>query len=89
MKNTHIFDTAHYNNYELAKAAAEKAGIGFTYEYRPTCCKCYRFTLTATTPDQDAILTNVILACTAHGDQWKYIRKVTEYIYGVQIASEA
>ena len=89
INNKHFFDTAHFNNYELAKAAAEKSGMDFRYEYRPTCCKCYHFELTAHNLDQVAILDNVILACTVHKEQYKYIRELTEYIYDTKIAMEA
>ena len=81
INNKHIFDTAHYPNYELAKAAAEKAGMIFNYDYRGNCFKCYHFEITATTFDQDAVLTNIILACTAHPEQEEYREKVIDYIY--------
>ena len=81
IKNTHIFDTAHHGNYEIAKAAADKAGMQIRSDYRANCFKCYHFEITATTPEQDAILTNIILACTAHGEQAKYKAKILDYIY--------
>jgi hypothetical protein len=81
INNKHYFDTAHYPNYEIAKAAADKAGMTFNYDYRANCFKCYHFDITATTPEQDAILTNIILACTAHRDQEIYRKKVIDYIY--------
>jgi len=81
INNKHIFDTADHNNYEIAKAAAEKAGMIFHYDYRANCFKCYHFEITATTFDQDTVLTNIILACYAHPDQEKYRQKVIDYIY--------
>lgn len=81
MKNTHYFDTAHYPNYEIAKAVAEKSGMTFDSDYRANCFKCYHFELTATTPEQVAVLDNLILAVTAHRAQEDYRKKVIDYIY--------
>ena len=78
--NKHIFDTASCGNYSLAKSAAEKAGMKFHADYRANCFKCYHFEIIAETFDQDCILTNIILACTAHAEQDIYRKKVAEYI---------
>ena len=78
--NKHIFDTAHAGNYDIAKAAAEKAGMKFYSDYRANCFKCYHFEIIAETFEQDAVLTNIILACTAHPDQGTYRKKLAEYI---------
>lgn len=80
INNKHVFDTANAGNYEIAKAAASKAGMIFYSDYRANCCKCYHFEITANNFDQDAVLTNIILACTAHAEQEKYRKKLAEYI---------
>ena len=80
MHNKHIFDTANYGNYSIAKQAAEKSGMAFYSDYRANCFKCYHFEIIAETFDQDAVLTNIILACTAHAEQDKYKKKLTAYI---------
>ena len=80
INNKHIFDTANHGNYTIAKAAADKAGMTFYSDYRANCFKCYHFEITATTYDQDAVLTNIILAVTAHPEMEKYRKKLAEYI---------
>lgn len=78
----HYFDTAHIGNYDIAKAAAEKAGMEFRSDYRHTCIKKYHFEITAETPEQDAVLTNIILATTAHQEQEIYRKKLAQFIAG-------
>ena len=78
--NTHIFDTADSGNYHIAKSAADKAGMQFYSDYRANCFKCYHFEITATTCEQDRVLTLIILACTAHREQAEYRHKLAEYI---------
>lgn len=78
--NKHIFDTEHASNYSIAKAAAEKAGMQFFSDYRANCFKCYHFEIIAETFEQDAVLTNIILATTAHQEQDLYRKKLAAYI---------
>ena len=80
MKTTHYFDTANADNLNIAERAALKAGLAFYKELRPTCCKKYHFEVTATTPAQDAILTLIILATTAHPEQPEYRKKLAARI---------
>lgn len=80
IQTKHIFDTAHAANYDIAKAAANKAGMKFYSDYRANCFKCYHFEIIAETFDQDKILNNIILAVTAHQEQAAYRNKLTTYI---------
>lgn len=79
--NKHIFDTADPNKYELAKAAAEKAGMEFRSDYRVNCFKCYHFEIIANTFDQDCVLNNIVLATWTHPEMEKYRKKIIDYIY--------
>lgn len=81
MATTHCFDTANFDNYNIAKRAAEKAGMGFFSERRPTCFKQYHFEITAETPAQVSALDLIILATTAHAEQALYKSKLSHYIY--------
>ena len=81
MSTLHCFDTANFDNYSIAKKAADKAGMLFYSERRPTCCKQYHFEITAETPAQVSILDLIILATTAHMDQALYKNKLSHYIY--------
>ena len=80
MRIKHIFDTASQGNYSIAKRAAEKAGMGFSSEYRANCCKRYHFEITAATEEQCAVLTNIILATWACPEQDIYRKKLSSWI---------
>lgn len=81
MNNTHTFITANYDNYVRCKTAAEKFGMKYHYENKPTCFKQHHTTITAETPEQVHILDILILACTAHPEQGKYKMKLAEMMY--------
>ena len=76
----HIFDTADHTKYEIAKAAAEKAGMKFYSDYRANCFKCYHFEIIAETFDQDCVLTNIILATFSAPGMEEHRKKLIEYI---------
>ena len=81
MKQTHYFDTAHYSNYEIAKAAADKFGLEIHSEIRPTCFKQYHFEITARTLDQIIILDMIIAATFACPGQDESRKELINRIY--------
>ena len=81
MTQTHYFDTAHYANYEIAKAAADKFGLEMHSEIRPTCFKQYHFEITAHGLDQIVILDMIIAATFACPTQDAHRKELINKIY--------
>ena len=81
INNKYIIDTAHYNNYLIAKEAAEKAGLDIQTDYRANCFKSYHIELTAHTPDQVYILNLISLATFAAPGQDQHKAKLSNYIH--------
>jgi hypothetical protein len=81
INNKYIIDTAHYNNYAIAKEAAEKAGLQIRTDYRANCFKSYHIELTATDIDQDYILNLIALATFAAPGQDQHKAKLSNYIH--------
>ena len=80
IKTTYTILTANTETKERAMNACAVFGIRCNYEYRPTCCKRHSVTMTAKTMEQDALMDIIILACTAHAEQRKYIEKLAEKV---------
>lgn len=80
MKTLYTFDTASSEKEIIARAAAAEYGLGFMEEYRPTCFKKYHFDVIAYTPEEDEILTLMILALVDNNESEKYRKKLLERI---------
>ena len=82
IQNRYILETASPEAVKLAEAAARKAGLTTRQDYRHTHSKPYKLDIRATTPDNDYILTLIILATTEHETQRDYIEKLETYTRG-------
>ena len=80
-KQTHYFDTADFNNYDLARQAVDRFGLEMHSEIRPTCFKQYHFEITARGLDQICILDMIIGATFAHREQADRRKELINRIY--------